>query len=671
MVTKVDNVSSETQLPMALSTLGKCLGIGVVVVAEDMSLIFTNKQTFKYLDLSPMEDFKDMNLPNIMSYMADRGDFGKLSAKKFDEFSHDDIRKFLLAESGHKFPGRIVPPNGKILDVKRQACKSGCLMITIEDISRKHEKAEVFKIASKLGKTGYFTYNYDTETFEVNSQYLDSLLTSSEREVLEKEGFSGISHPDDVEDSEREWAETVRQGKPYDKTTRLKTSRKGVVWFRMHARPQHTESGRLSSVVCFFEDVTDELALQDELRKAKEQAEKTLQSQNNFIARLSHEIRTPMNAVIGMTDALIQHSPHPDIQPKLELIHSSADSIMNILEGTLNHSKLDADKLMLDSKSGNPRETVENICRIWEPQAKKNGTTIRCRIDDKAPNDIIFDRFRYEQCLNNLLSNAVKFTPNGHVDVILTLVDKPGKQPRLVLAVSDSGIGMTKEQQGRIFEAYTQADQSISSRFGGTGLGMSITKRIIEMMGGSISVRSEMGKGTIFALTLPVEITEISNIDTSAAIIDHIMVDQDAAKSPYSNLKILVADDNPINHMVVESLLQSVVGKMYKANNGQEVLDILEVQDVDIVLMDIHMPVMDGIETTLAIRSAEKRWSDILIIALTADPQYQQLRLCRNIGMDDSLAKPVKLTTILESFDRVLNLDRTNTHYKEIFQEAS
>ena len=676
MVTTVEigangaNKETTKPFPLALTTLGECLSIGIVVVASDMTLLFSNKYAFKYLNLFPLSDFENKTLPEIMIFMAERGDFGNLEAKDFANITPEGVNDFLSGTTKHNFSGRIMPPNGRILEVQSQNAASDYMIISLTDVSVEHEKNEVLNIASELGKSGYFTHNYDTNTFEVTSQYLDGLLTESEKITLQNDGFWGLAHPDDVEESKTHWFATVRNNRPYDKVTRIKTSRKGIIWLRLHARPHFTDSGRLSRVVCFFEDVTDTLSLQDDLRKAKDQAEKTLQSQNNFIARLSHEIRTPMNAVIGITDALIQHSPNPEIQPKLQLIHSSADSIMNILEGTLNHSKLDADKLMLDSQPGNPRETVENICQIWDLQAKKNGTTIRCRIDDKAPAEILFDRFRYEQCLNNLISNAVKFTPNGHVDVILTLVEKEGKQPRLVLAVSDSGIGMTKEQQGRIFDAYTQADQSISSRFGGTGLGMSITKKIIEMMGGSISVRSEMGKGTIFALTLPVEITAKEKDDASTAIIDHIMDDAGTEQSPYSNLKILVADDNPINHMVVESLLQSVVGTMYKANNGQEVMEILEVHDIDIILMDIHMPVMDGIEATLAIRSANKRWSDILIIALTADPQYQQLRLCKNIGMDESLAKPVKLTTILEAFDRVLDLDRANAPYKEVYQAA-
>ena len=282
-------------------------------------------------------------------------------------------------------------------------------------------------------------------------------------------------------------------------------------------------------------------------------------------------------------------------------------------------------------------------------------------IDPSVPEEIDFDHFRYEQCLNNLLSNALKFTPNGVVKVVLTTLKSQTGSNQLVLAVKDNGIGMTAEQQRQIFEAYTQADKSISRRFGGTGLGMTITKEIIEKMGGAISVRSTLGQGTVFALTLPYstkqEILENPKQE-SASLVEKMLKEAKPEPSNYSELRVLVADDNSTNHMVVNSLISSLVKEVHTANNGQEVIDILKTTEIDIVLMDIHMPVMDGIESTLFIRGAGEPWSDVLIIALTADPQYQQKRLCKNIGMDEALAKPVKLGDLLSAFDNVLKIER-------------
>ena len=354
---------------------------------------------------------------------------------------------------------------------------------------------------------------------------------------------------------------------------------------------------------------------------------------------------------------MIHHHPDKTIKPKLELIQSSADKILRIVDETLNHTKLHADKLTLESKPANPVKSVENVIKLWEHKALKNNIKLSYSIDPSVPDVITFDHFRYEQCLNNLLSNAVKFTPNGTIKVVLTLVDKEGQLPRLVLAVKDNGIGMTVEQQKQIFEAYTQADKSIARRFGGTGLGMTITKEIIELMGGTISLRSEIGKGTVFALTLPITDEEAKSPNqNSGTLVDQLLEDAMPEPTNHSNLRILVTDDNATNHMVITSLLESLVGEIHIASDGQQAIDILETTPIDIVLMDIHMPVMDGIEATLAIRGRKESWSEVLIIALTADPQYQQKRLCKNIGMDDALAKPVKLVELLRAFDNVLSI---------------
>ncbi len=647
-------------------TIGESTKLGILVFSSKLKLTYYNSYAVKYFDF----DTESPTFMSIARLMVNRGDFGPVETEPFLRNYVQEIANFIAGKNVQEKPKQLAPPNGLTLEVSRKLCRNKSVMYVIEDITDRHKSEEARKIAMEIGSSGYFVYNYDTGLFDFNSRYLKQILSPEEWKAIHQRGFWPIVHPDEVQKEMKAWDEAIANGTNYDNTVRIKSQKSGVKWFRFHSRPQTQISSRHTSNICFFEDVTEDYKLREALRSAKEVAEKTVQAQNNFLARLGHEIRTPMNAVVGITDALIQHTSDESSVAKLKLIQSSADNIMNILEGTLNHNKLDADKLLLDPKPANPRETVQSICDLWEPLARKNGTVIKCHIEEKTPHTITFDRFRYEQCLNNLLSNAVKFTPNGQVHVILTVVGETGPSPRLVLAVKDTGIGMTPEQQTRIFDAYTQADSSISARFGGTGLGMNIAKSIIEMMGGAITVKSELGKGTVFALSLPIELEKTQAPEATETFMDQLFEKETPKETPYSRLKILVADDNPTNHLVVESLLQSVVGTIYKANNGQEVLDILEVQDIDIVLMDIHMPVMDGIEATLAIRSSPKHWSDILIIALTADPQYQQLRLCKNIGMDESLAKPIKLSGLLEAFDRVLDLDRKNAPYKAIYQAA-
>lgn len=675
---KTPSITDHSEAMEWLSVIGQSTKLGFMVISEDLQTIFGNEAAYEYLDLPHIPSNEPTPLNNIIQHMSERGDFGTtVDPESLDRYLKN-VRRFVSGDTSVEFPSEVKPPNGLTLNISRKLTPSGKMIVTITDITMRQTQEEVYKIAFELGKSGVSIFNYTTDKVDIHSRYLESILTDTELSLVRAQGFWPILHPDDLATSRTAWEAAVKADLTYDRVFRIVTEKAGIRSIRFYAKMQRSASGELCTVICYFEDVTADLALQSDLKTAKEQAEKTLQAQNNFLARLSHEIRTPMNAVIGITDALVQHGSAPSLLPKLELIQSSAESIMNILEGTLSHTKLDENKLMLDPKPDNPAETVRTISTLWHQQAIKNGTKISCHIDPKVPETIVFDKFRYEQCINNLVSNAIKFSPNGHVQIILTLSSKDPMYPRLVLAVKDNGIGMTKDQQTRVFDAYTQADKSISSRFGGTGLGMNIAKQIIEMMGGTISLKSELGKGTIFALSLPLpELAEALKKEkkeeaktADTAILDQIFEDKAPPETSYSNLKILVADDNPTNHLVVESLLQSVVGELHQANNGQEVLDILDVQDIDIVLMDIHMPVMDGIESTLAIRSSGKHWSDILIIALTADPQYQQLRMCKNIGMDDSLGKPVKLTSLLESFDRVLNMDRKAAPYKDIYQTA-
>lgn len=483
----------------------------------------------------------------------------------------------------------------------------------------------------------------------IQGEHLGDVFSYEELAVYDKMGlFAGIVD-EDLDHVARKWNEAHEALKPFAVEFRIDSEKSGQIWVRMSGVPADGE------LICVLEDISTTVQKRNDLMHAKAKVDKSLQTKNFLLGRLSHEIRTPMNAVIGIADALMYYKVDPAIMPKLELIQSSADNILRILDRSLNHAKLDAEKMSIDAKPGNPRELVERCCQLWVHQAEKSGTKIECVIDDQVPSSIVFDKYRYEQCLNNLISNAVKFTQNGLIKVVLTVFHK-GDEKQLVLAVKDSGIGMTKEQQSRIFNPFEQADESISQRFGGTGLGMNITKQLIELMGGTINVKSALGKGTIFALSLPLALTTSRPTPSPAglSLSENDSLSHDSG--PFSRLKILVADDNPTNHVVIKSLLTDQVAEIYTANNGQEVLDILEVRAIDIVLMDIHMPVMDGIEATLAIRGANKPWSNVVIIALTADPQYQQKRLCVNIGMDDALGKPVKMKEILESFEAVLNV---------------
>lgn len=656
----------------------------LVVISNDLKISYFNQLTLNLLEIPSTQIDNNIKIQDVISFMAERGDFGPGNPNHFIDLATQILSK-VPTDNGKRHQSYLTMPSGKVLNIRAVRNPDNSFIFSAFDMSKEKRRNEILDMALNIGAAGYWLYEKNNTAVDLHGAYLKSILSPREFQIIEINGLWPLIHADDLHRIEQIWKEVIKDGVTQEGTVRISTQKHGIRWMRFHLKPLKTEKGIQTGIACFFYDVTDTLRQQDSLRQAKSDAEENLKAKNNFLARMSHEIRTPMNGVIGIADALIHHHADPEITPKLELIQSSASNILKILDETLDHTKLGSENFTLNTAPADPSKVVRDVCGLWEQQALKNGGFIRCIIKPDVPKQIVFDRYRYEQCVNNLLSNAVKFTPKGQIDVILTTISKPGYPKRLVLAVRDTGIGMTKEQQANIFEAYAQGDKSISSRFGGTGLGMSITKQIIELMGGAITVKSEIGSGSIFALSFP--INEASNSDNEASdsdiedvshdqptaltpsqqtnnLVDAMLENAKPEPTPYSSLRILVVDDNATNHMVITSLLDSLVGELYTANNGREALDILEVTDVDIVLMDIHMPVMDGIEATIAIRSSQKPWKDVQIIALTADPQYQQKKLCLNIGMDEALAKPVKLNDVLEAIDNVLGAVKSDGRRK-------
>jgi len=628
--------------------------LAVAIFDQNLNLKFYNEMALQYFEVEDADFDKNQSFTDIAKTFSSSQTtdiLGPLQVQGFIENSSDDTDNTTNEV-------KLTTRKGLRLHIKRKTL-DGLNIITAQDITENYIRNQTLSIALETGQAGYFNYNIKTKKYKIHSDYLRKQLTEKQMKKADEEGFLSIIHPGDKNGAIEAWNNAKSTGVATEKVCRIMTGKGRNIWMRWHFKPQYSRKGKLIGYNCFFKDISKALEIRDALRQSKEDAERALKIKNDFLARLAHEIRTPMNGVIGIADALIHHNSDPVINPKLELIQSSADKILRIVDETLNHTKLHADKLTLDSNPASPVKSVKDVMNLWEQKALQNNINLTSVVSPDVPDEIIFDKFRYEQCINNLISNAVKFTPNGSIKVILTTTQKENEKPQLIFAVQDNGIGMTDDQQSQIFEAYTQADKSISGRFGGTGLGMTITKEIIELMGGSIYVRSKLGNGSIFVLSLPYTEDEKESFEEDCnELVDQILEEAKPEDTNYSRLKVLVVDDNSTNHVVVTSLIESLVAEVHLASNGQEAIDVLKTKDIDVVLMDIHMPVMDGIEATLSIRASTEPWSEVLIIALTADPEYQQKRLCKNIGMDDALAKPVKLSDILQSFDNVMTINR-------------
>lgn len=662
-----------------LERLSEMSNQAFMVFDASLNIEFANGFTLELFDLSQTEFQQLTSYDDLIEYCINRGDFGKGVEQTLNALS-DDLKANVRLQSGSKNSKlEISTPLGRRLCLKQSYGRDDRMLLVIDDITEQYETETALEVALKVGAAGYLSYKVESEEWNIASKSMIEYFGASRISQAEKQGLEVLVHEDDRERARQIWFDSIKTGETFDMKLRFVSKHEDAIWFRAYGVPRLSENNKVASLFCYYIDITEEMRLQKEQREAVKTAKAALKAKNSFLARLSHEIRTPMNAVVGISDALLVHHNFPEITPKLELIQNSAEKIIRIVDETLTHSKMEEGKISLDPSPTSPAKCVENVCQLWEEKATKNQVVLTYHIDKNLPDTIVMDGYRYEQCLNNLLSNAIKFTQGGKVQVVLKTLQKDGLRDRLVLAVKDNGIGMTPEQQSHIFEEYTQASHSISSQFGGTGLGTTITKQLTELMGGSIRVKSEENKGTVFVIAIPygeVRAKQKAAVPTplknrsSVELIDNMLDKAKGPKTTYSHLKILVVDDNETNHLVVTSLLGSLVREIVTATDGLDAIRKLETDKFDMILMDIHMPVMDGIEATLSIRGAGKAYSDIPIIALTADPQYQQKRLCLNIGMNEALSKPVRLSEILGAIDSVLEAADDENKPQKIMQNA-
>lgn len=562
--------------------------------------------------------------------------------------------------------------------------------IVIRDITVDSRYRNLFEIAMNAAEAGFWSMDFKTGKFTYSAS-VTRRLTKDEQLRLQANGLFSIIHPEDVTAITTEWQDVVQNKRDFDFKYRVRIESQGTMWQRSIGQIDCAPDGTPLGATAFVMDISEEINKTNALT-AERSASK---AKSEFLARMSHEIRTPLNAIIGMSDSLKDEELSEDVRDVVNDIENAAEGLHYLLSRTLDHAKLMSDKVEINLDTVDPRQIIGTVSRLWKPQITSKGLSFKVVLDPKLPDSMMLDEFRLQQCLNNLLSNAAKFTKQGSV----TLVAKQAlikDQPHLIFAVKDTGIGMSESEVSRIFDPFTQADNSIQREYGGTGLGMTITKNLCELMGGQIRVKAKRGEGTTFALLLPVleESQDLSSLtedfpDQTAEVAPHekpigspvlavesvqpsalpvdmpanlatpsigsVSTDTPETIKPFEGLNVLCVEDNEINRKVVQRLIGKRVNELYFAENGREALNVLNTVPVDVVLMDIHMPVMDGIETTLEIRKSDQAYANVIIIALTADPDYQQRRICRNIGMDDTIAKPVKREDILDAFDRTLS----------------
>ena len=406
-------------------------------------------------------------------------------------------------------------------------------------------------------------------------------------------------------------------------------------WVNFNVVPIRIKSGKFTHWISIQRDITERKNNEENLKAAKKVAEHASKAKADFLSNMSHEIRTPMNAIIGLTDLIMQEDISDPIMENLKTVKYSADNLLVIINDILDFSKIEAGKVRLESIDFNIVEIMGQLTKTMGVTACQKGLGFNVNISKNLPLMIKGDPFRLNQIMMNLIGNAIKFTQHGDIKVDVTEGEIIDNKVEVFFSVKDSGIGIPEDKIKIIFESFTQAYTDTERLFGGTGLGLSITKKLITLQGGDIKVRSELDKGSNFSFNLKFDISNNN-------LTDNRKIKMNSVKKDLSGMNILVAEDNKINQMVAKQIFRKWKVEIDIANTGKEAFDMVGKKCYDVVIMDLQMPEMSGIEATKLIRESNDAHFDcnIPILALTADAFGESKQKVLEMGMNDYIVKP-------------------------------
>ncbi|MBX7535166.1 PAS domain S-box protein [Qipengyuania sp. GH1] len=503
---------------------------------------------------------------------------------------------------------------------------------------RLRESEERFRLLAEAAPVGIFQTGPDNQLSYVNSAWTHMSGLTLER--AQNDGWTSAMTPEDAERISAGWAKAAELSTDYRSEFRWQHEAGGETWVDVLVQPIRRKDGEVMGHIGVSIDITERKQMELDLIEARRRAEEAAEAKSSFLANMSHELRTPMNGVLGFTDLLLSDRLTERQRRHTQLIADSGQAMMRLLNDILDISKIDAGQMQISAEPLEIRHKLRGCKNLMNPLAAQKGVDLTLDIAAAVPQFIVGDSLRLRQIVLNLLGNAVKFTHEGSISLSADIASA-GPTKSLRIEVADTGIGIPADRLDAVFQSFSQAETTTARKYGGSGLGLTISHNLAKLMGGSITVESKEGEGTTFTVVLPL-------VEAKAPMLNQLGDEAVSAIPANMSARVLVAEDNDINQELIKAMAQRIGLDVDIAVNGQEAIDLVKAARADgtpydMVLMDVQMPIVDGLEATRRLRAEKIDADELPIIALTANAYAEDIEACLAAGMQAHLTKPLKL----------------------------